>query len=322
MNKQRLIERYHRFRQWQEKPFDYKLNSGEIHHCNNCGNDFTGNFCPICSQRAGLGDIGWDSVRQSVLDVWGLGSRSLINTIAQLLLRPGYLVSDYINGKRQVSYPPVKMLFIVALVYSLLNYWFFPDFLGIKLEEDDMENGLLGNFYKWNKTHYSLMMLITSVLAIFPTWIMFRNSPRNTRHTLPKGFFIQVFFQVLQVVVYLLLIPLRLLNYPVLAMTTFCVVMIYYVIGYRQLFGYGIWGTLWRQGFILISATVFELVLIVFAFFDDFMVMVPADVLTRYGSLRLFASGILLMVVITILTTGFVFNFIATKLTSHHANRK
>ena len=47
MNRQDIKEKYDRFKQWQEQPFDYKLNSGKVHHCINCGHDFTGNFCVV-----------------------------------------------------------------------------------------------------------------------------------------------------------------------------------------------------------------------------------------------------------------------------------
>ena len=126
MNKNDIRERYERFKEWQEHPHTYKLTSDEIHHCNNCGHEFTGNFCPICSQKAGMGRIGWSSVHQGIMDIWGLGTRSLLYSVWQLLLRPGHIISDYIDGKRQVSFPPVKMLFIIAVIYSMIWRLSYP----------------------------------------------------------------------------------------------------------------------------------------------------------------------------------------------------
>ena len=107
---------YRRFKQWQIDPFEYKVNGPESHKCHNCGSDFVGNFCPVCSQKKGLGRITWKSVAQSIAEVWGMHNRSLIYSLIQLFLRPGYFISDYISGKRQVSFPPVKMLAIIALL--------------------------------------------------------------------------------------------------------------------------------------------------------------------------------------------------------------
>ena len=101
-----LKERYKRFKAWQINPYDWSFDENERHHCENCGYDFTGNFCPHCSQKAGLKKISWKNVLQSTAEVWGMGNRSLLYSLWQLIWRPGYFISDYINGKRKVSFPP------------------------------------------------------------------------------------------------------------------------------------------------------------------------------------------------------------------------
>ena len=72
---------------------------------------------------------------------------------------------------------------------------------------------------------------------ILPTWFIFRFSPRHTRHTLPEGIIIQIYMSTL-----MLLVSLISEAIPVLAL----LIPFYYVVVYRQLFGYGLWGTVWR----------------------------------------------------------------------------
>lgn len=267
MDKAQIKEKYKHFKQWQEKPYNYKLLSDEVQHCNNCGNDFTGNYCPICSQKAGMGRIGWRSVRQGVMDIWGLGTRSLLYSIWQLLLRPGHIISDYIDGKRQVSFPPVKMLFILAVIYSFVVYWLLPNVFHLTIEE---KTANVGEFDQWIRDHYSWAMLIMSTFAILPTWVMFRYSPRHTHHTLPEGFFIQVFFIIIIVVLSFLLKPLKFVHSPILLSLSFLPIAVYYIIGYKQIFGYSLWGTIWRQGFVLFCG-LFTLVIVVMASFPSFI---------------------------------------------------
>lgn len=59
------------------------------------------------------------------MDMWGLGSRSrsVLYSVWQLLFRTGYFIGDYISGRRQVSFPPVKMLFILAVAYAVIFHW-------------------------------------------------------------------------------------------------------------------------------------------------------------------------------------------------------
>lgn len=274
MNLQQLKSGFERLERWVQQPPTFLITSEKKHLCKCCGQRYRGNYCPRCSQKAEVGRITWRSVRNGVMDVWGLGSRSMPLSIWQLLYRPGYFIGDYISGKRQLSFPPVKMLFIVALIYANVYFWFFPEVLRLPLEEQ----GAVG--YKlWIREHYSWAMLVMSVLAIIPTWVIFRYSPRNTRHTIPEGFFIQVLFQTLTIVLSLLTIPLDFTQSKYSTAAYDLLIMGYYFIGYKQLFGYGIWGTLWRQVLVFICV-VLSFMLLIWIFFPTMMdtVMEALDV--------------------------------------------
>ncbi len=307
------LNRQH-FKQWQEEPFDYRFKSSECQHCSNCGNEFKGNYCPHCSQRAGVGRIGWKSVHQSIMDIWGLGTRSLLYTLLQLLLRPGQLINDYISGKRQVSFPPVKMLFIMAVIYSGIAYWFLPDVLGIQLMEVEYSQ-----LEDWMERHYSWYSLLMSVAAILPTWIMFRNAPRNTRHTLPEGFFIQVFLSVLAIALGLIFLPLALINPMALSLLLLLIEMIYYIIAYKELFGYSLWGTVWRQAFVYLAVIVFASMSMLVSSPDLASLLLEKTRLTIV-QIRLFFIGVPLALAISIMATGWLVNRIATRWTrdDHH----
>ena len=314
MNWQDIKGKYRQFKQWQLNPVKY-VDCEDVHYCNNCGLMFSGNFCPRCSQKADLGRISWKSVRNGVMDIWGLGTRSLLYSVWQLLMRPGYFISDYISGKRQVSFPPVKMLFIVTVIYSLIIYWLFPKVFGIQLHDiDEGSRQLLSNYYNWYESHFSWAMLGMSVLAIIPTWVMFRYAPRNTRHSLPEGFFIQVLLSVLMVVLNFFLIYLVRVNLIAYNVIIALFTMFYYIVGYMQLFGYGFWGTLWREAFVLLPIVLIEFGLI-FAFFGiDALAplnkQISADEMLQ---MKIMSIGGLLLLAVMIMAVGWVINLIATR---------
>ena len=138
MTKGQIREYYRRFYRWQQaEPHYVNWHEGEVQHCHNCGTEFADNFCPRCGQRAGLGRVGWQSIRDNIALLWGMDSRSLGYTLLQLLGRPGYLVRDYISGRRQVSFPPVKMLVIVCLFVVIFETVFHleNDVVTIKFNE-------------------------------------------------------------------------------------------------------------------------------------------------------------------------------------------
>jgi len=331
MNWHSMKEQYRRFKRWQREPMRYV--QGEVEHrCNNCGFTFRGHYCPTCSQRASLGRIGWHSVRQSVMDMWGLGSRSrsVLYSVWQLLFRTGYFIGDYISGRRQVSFPPVKMLFILAVAYAVIFHWLLPEFKGLWYGIDYQEIGFTvdkGNditnvskpFYEWYETHFSWSMLILSFAIIFPTWVMFRYSPRHSRHTLPEGFFIQVLLATLMVSLFLLMVPCWFIFKQITVLSIiFVVVTLYYIIGYRQLFGYGLWGTAWRLLFVFGFVYCVALLLAHLAFYLG----LARDVQVAEYKLpaKIFMPGFYIFFGFLFMAVGYLINRITTRKTRLQQN--
>ena len=248
-------ERWRRFKAWQENPFDYTNHSEHTTRCANCGTEFSDNFCPRCGLKAGTGPIGWNTVKQGILILWGMDTRSLSFTLIQLALRPGYMIRDYLSGKRQVSFPPVKMLFIVAIA-NVLASRLHTMLYGSAAEAEDYQGmmAFMNRFITWAQENTAWSTLLFMTAFIPPTWLFFRRAPRYPRHNLPEGFFLQVFMATLSLFIdtfaQLTVLWLNIL-FPI------C-----YIVTYKQLFGYGWWGTLWRLS--LCVAIGFGLMLIAF----------------------------------------------------------
>lgn len=100
------------------------------HVCINCGEEFTGRFCPQCGQAGYWSRFSWRQAFLNLLDIWGLGNRPIFRTIRDLFWRPGYMVKEYLNGHRQHYFPPFKLL-AITIVFTL----FFSFLPGIELEE-------------------------------------------------------------------------------------------------------------------------------------------------------------------------------------------
>ena len=114
-----LKEKYERFKEWQVKPHEVAPLTADLHECATCGTQFHGNFCPRCGQKANIGRYSFKTAFLLFLDVWGLGNRGMFRTIRDLLLRPGYMIRDYLNGMQMAYFPPFKMFFL-AIALSVL----------------------------------------------------------------------------------------------------------------------------------------------------------------------------------------------------------
>jgi hypothetical protein len=230
---------YQRFRSWQTDPFARKRNPAmKTHQCAGCGHTYEGIYCPVCGQRYDEGKVDWHTIWKDLVSIFGLDKpNSFLAFFAQLFARPGYMIGDYISGRQKMYSSPIGMLGIVAGVTVL-----------VRTNGQDPESawllsladggGIVGAVLTWLSGHLNWAILIQAALLIIPTWMLFRHSPRHNRHTWPQGIYIQVFMASLV----LICIMLR----DLVGDWILVLVPVFYYIAYRQLFGYSVWGTLWR----------------------------------------------------------------------------
>lgn len=303
-----IKERYRRFRQWQRQPAEYE-ESTEVHRCNNCELEFRGNYCPTCGQKWDIGPVSWSNLRQQWMDQWGLGTRSLLVTIVQLFLRPGYLIGEYISGKRSNCFPPLSMLVLMGLLVTLISDW-----LGLFIT-DESETVLKENptpiekVIMWFGDNLDYGLLSFYLMLLLPTFILFRYAPRHTHHTLPQSFFIQVFNAIqllLVMLIYGLGCKVLMLSDEAeyIAEVILFLVQIPFLlfINYKQLFGYGVWGTIWRTFFCLVIMIYSFFLIIVYPniiFFDAQIEYIPPE--------RVFRSSIKIIIFIILIFCGATF---------------
>lgn len=107
------------FHMWQRRPYEVAPLKNETHTCASCKTVFTGNYCPRCGQAAEVGRFSFKKTVMMFLDLWAIGNRSMLRTIRDLILRPGYMIRDYISGMRSAYFPPFQMFCLLA-TFSLI----------------------------------------------------------------------------------------------------------------------------------------------------------------------------------------------------------
>ena len=112
------------FRIWQRRPHEVAPLSEATHECASCATVFQGNYCPRCGQSAQIGRFSFTKAFRLFLDVWGIGNRSMTRTIRDLLLRPGYMIRDYLKGMQSAYFPPFKMFFLLTALSLLVDHGF------------------------------------------------------------------------------------------------------------------------------------------------------------------------------------------------------
>ena len=123
-NKEKRAAWLRAFRMWQRRPYEVAPLKNERHVCSSCKTEFTGNYCPRCGQAAEVGRFSFKKALMLFLDVWAIGNRSMLRSLRDLMLRPGYMIRDYLSGMRSAYFPPFKMFFLLAAFSLIVEYGF------------------------------------------------------------------------------------------------------------------------------------------------------------------------------------------------------
>ena len=258
-------EKYRRFREWQREPYKVKPMSQEEHVCPTCGRHFVGNYCPQCGQSSKIGRYSFKKAFLLFLDVWGLGNRGMFRTIRDLLLRPGYMIRDYLSGMQMAYFPPFKMFFLLIALSLLVNTG-----MNIKLEnhiekqEKEYNEGLNRMIYssfgldekeynqsvetlersnkvtEWTNKHLSLVTISLLLLYSIPLYWFFRKSPAY------PGIRFSEFFVTMVYITNMITIYSLVTNFFCMNLWVDLSLYVLALIPLKQLSGYSYWRVIWN----------------------------------------------------------------------------
>ena len=105
-------------------------------NCLNCGSRLKGQYCAVCGQRAHSRLISlWELVNDAFGDLFELDSR-IWRTLIPLLLRPGRLTRDYLEGRRVRYMPPFRTYLVLSLLFFVVAFFDPRDDLGLLFEPE------------------------------------------------------------------------------------------------------------------------------------------------------------------------------------------
>jgi len=97
--------------------------SGGSPDCLNCGAYMRGQYCAVCGQRSRSRLISlWELISDAFGDLLEIDSR-LWHTLIPLLVRPGRLTYDYLQGRRARYMPPFRMYLVLSLLFFVVAFF-------------------------------------------------------------------------------------------------------------------------------------------------------------------------------------------------------
>jgi len=104
-----------------EEPLTLPANESPV--CLNCGAHLRGQYCGLCGQRSRSRLISiWELLREAFGDLLELDSR-LWQTLVPLLVRPGQLTRDYLEGRRARYMPPFRTYLVLSVMFFVVAFF-------------------------------------------------------------------------------------------------------------------------------------------------------------------------------------------------------
>lgn len=104
--------------------------------CKNCGKSFQGNHCPHCGQDQHTPRFTIRNAFQNILSGFFNIDNGFSRNLIELLYRPGYMIRDYLKGKRVHYYKPFQTLFVLAALYIMAVQLIDPEAIS-QTQEDE-----------------------------------------------------------------------------------------------------------------------------------------------------------------------------------------
>lgn len=185
--------------------------------CKNCGHRFEGNFCNHCGQSAKTGRIDikflWEDIHHGILHY----DKGIVYSAKQLFLRPGYIISDYVKGKRVGHFRPISLVIVLATIYALIYHLTNVNLLS-------STNNSSVKVYNYLIGHYYWFIIATIPLFAICTKLFFRTQNYNY----PEYIIFESFKASQRLIVHTLFLPvIFLVNNPIF--TKLCVNVLFFI---------------------------------------------------------------------------------------------
>lgn len=96
------------------------LENTSTHICKSCGNSFIGLYCNQCGEKVlEKSDLSFRALLSQFVLIVTFADNRFIRTLKHIILRPGFISSEYAEGRRVNYMRPLQMFFILNLIYFL-----------------------------------------------------------------------------------------------------------------------------------------------------------------------------------------------------------
>ncbi len=202
-------------------PQPIEVEGAAEHHCMNCGTTFHGKFCPCCGQRGDTGRLTIKGGVENMLGVMASTDKGLLHTLLELVIRPGYMMRDYVRGHRVEYVRPIQLIFLLATVYLTVHYALYQhgeevmnlitDKEGNALQMEGWK-GVCIEFIRNILSNKAVRELFLPAFFCIPMWWAYRPTEKDYKTSLVEFFYVMVYVSCLSMLFTIIGLPIDFLN--------------------------------------------------------------------------------------------------------------
>lgn len=148
--------------------------------CPNCETPLLNmeNYCPTCGQENNSKQASIKVLFNDFMGDYFVFDSRLFRSIVPLVLQPGRITIDYLNGKRQQFIPPIRVFLFLSFLYFGLSYIFGIESGSFEFSAGDSGEAARAVNDSFNKNFNILLFLFTPLFALLVR-LFFKSEKRN-----------------------------------------------------------------------------------------------------------------------------------------------
>lgn len=149
--------------------------------CKNCETNFNGRYCNNCGQPAATYRINSRFLSKDIQHTFFHFEKKFWRTLKELILEPGVLIRNYLDGKRERYYKPISSVIVLASFYGFLFHFLDLHFF-VKLATNESKDTIkidYNQINEWYIVHFSWLTLLMIPLYALANKICFSKQQYN-----------------------------------------------------------------------------------------------------------------------------------------------
>ena len=252
------------------------IDSLQPHVCKNCGNDFTKNFCNNCGQKE-THRITIPHVLHDLVHVFLHADKGIFPFMSRVMVQPGIIAKEYVEGKRKIFNPFQYLILIVGLVLFLMTQLHFYDNLDSHNNElvsrfSPVFKKAMNDFNQFVRKNGNIISFLSLPVYAFYSWLIVKKQQLNYAEQLTVIVFAMAFVYTYNALLLLALIVFNITGLGA-ASIPLALILVSLCLTYKQYFSYK-WSTAILKGLLVFACgCVTQVIILMFGLIIYFLII-------------------------------------------------